>query len=67
MVVIELARYCMLSELLYDDDLILRSGTIDVFRSEFIKWKAAFWSKGLKVNLGKPCDGQWLHDKGWLI
>ena len=42
-----------LSELLYADDLILMCGTIDGNRNKFIKWKEAFESKGLKVNLGK--------------
>ena len=47
----------MLSELLYGDDLILMSVTIEVFRnkffnSKFLKWKESFESMGLKVNLG---------------
>ena len=42
-----------LSELLYADDLILMSETIDGLRSKFLKWKEAFESNGLKVNLGK--------------
>ena len=42
-----------LSELLYADDSILMSETIEGFRNKFLKWKEAFKSKGLKVNLGK--------------
>ena len=42
-----------LSELLYDDDLVLMSETIKGLRNKFLKWKEAFESKGLKVNLVK--------------
>ena len=52
-VVTELAREDALSELLYADDLVLMSETIEGFRNKFIKWKEAFESKDLKVNLGK--------------
>ena len=38
-----------LYELLYADDLDLMAET----HSQFIRWKAAFEGKGLKVNLGK--------------
>ena len=44
---------CALSELLYVDDLVLMSETIEGLRNKFLKWKEAFESKGLKVNLGK--------------
>ena len=43
----------MLSELLYADDLVLMSETIDELRYRFIEWKEAFWSNGLKFSLGK--------------
>ena len=43
----------MLSELLYADDLILMSETIEGHRNKFLKWKEAFECKGLKVNHGK--------------
>ena len=43
-----------LSELLYSDDLVLMIETIEGLRNKFLKWKEAFESKGLKVNLGKP-------------
>ena len=48
----ELSREGMLSELLYADDLVLMSETIEGLRNTFLKWKEAFESKGLKVNLG---------------
>ena len=52
-VVTEFAREGALSELLYADDLFLMSETTEGLRNKFIKWKEAFESKGLKVNLGK--------------
>ena len=42
----------MLSEVLYADDLVLMSETIEGLRDMFIKWKV-FESLFLKVNLGK--------------
>ena len=42
-----------LSELLYADDIVLMSETIEGLRNKFIKWKEAFESKGLNVNLVK--------------
>ena len=42
-----------LSELLYAGDLDLISETIEGLRDKFLKWKKAFESNGLKVNLGK--------------
>ena len=44
-VVTELAREGVLSELLYADDLVLMSETIDGLRTMFMKWKEAFVSK----------------------
>ena len=41
------------SELLYVDDLVLTSKTMNGLREKFWKWKKACKSKGLKVNLGK--------------
>ena len=52
-VVNEFARECLLSELLYADDLVLMSETIEGLRNKFLKWKVAFESKGLKVIIGK--------------
>ena len=42
-----------LSELMYTDDLVLTSETIDGLKNKFLKWKEVFESKCLKVNLGK--------------
>ena len=52
-VVTEFARGCALSELLFADDLVLMSETIEGHRDSFLKWKEAFECKGMKVNLGK--------------
>ena len=52
-VVTEFAKEGALRELLYANDLILMSETIEGLRNKFLKWKEAFESKGLKVNLGK--------------
>ena len=52
-VVTEFAREGVLSELLYAGDLALMSETIEGLSNTFIKWKKAFDSKGLKVNVGK--------------
>ena len=43
----------MLSELLYADDLVLISGTIDRLRNKSFTWRKAFESKGLNVELGQ--------------
>ena len=50
-VVTDFAREGALSESLYADDLVLMSETIKRLRNKFLKWKEAFESKGLKVNL----------------
>ena len=46
-------RNGLLSEMLHADDLVLMSETMEGLREKFWKWKEAFESKGLKVNLGK--------------
>ena len=51
-VVIEFAKEGALSELLYADDLALMSETIDGLRNKFLRWKDAFESKCMKVNIG---------------
>ena len=43
----------MLDKSLYSDDSLLMSETIEGLRDNFLKWKEALKSKGLKVNLGK--------------
>ena len=52
-VVTERAREGLLMEMLYADDLVLMSETMDGLREKFQKWKDAFECKGLKVNLKK--------------
>ena len=42
-----------LYELLYANDLVLMAETMEELETQFIRWKAAFEGKGLKVNLGK--------------
>ena len=49
----ESARNGLMSEMLYEDDLVLTSETMEGLREKFWKWKAALESKGLKVNLRK--------------
>ena len=46
-------RKGVLYELLYADDLVLMAETIEELEAKFIRWKAAFEGKGLKINLGK--------------
>ena len=41
------------SELLYADDLVLMSETIEVLGNKILKCRKAFESKNLKANLGK--------------
>ena len=52
-VVVEFAREGVLSEFLYDNDLVLMSETIKILRNKFLEWKEAFETKVLTVNLGK--------------
>ena len=40
-------------EILYRDDLVSMSKSIENLKEKFLKWKEAFKSKGLKVNLKK--------------
>ena len=42
-----------LYELLHADDLVLMEETIEELEAQFIRWKAAFEGKGLKINFGK--------------
>ena len=51
--VTELDSEGVLSELLFADDLVLMSDTIEGLSIKFLKWKEAFESKSLKVNVGK--------------
>ena len=52
-VVTELAIVGVLSELLYADDLVLMSETMEGLSNMLLKWKEAFESTGLKDNFGK--------------
>ena len=49
----ELGKEGVLGELLDVDDLVMMSETTEGLRNKFVKWKEAFESKGLKVNLVK--------------
>ena len=42
-----------LNKLLYVDDLVLMSETMEGLRNKFLEWKEAFESKRLKVKFGK--------------
>ena len=64
-VVIEFTREGALSELLYADDLVLMSETIEGLGNKFLKLKEPFESKGFKVNLMK--NHMWRHHKGWHV
>ena len=46
-------RNGLMSEMLYVDDLVLTSKTMEGVREKFWKWKEVFESNGLKVNHGK--------------
>ena len=52
-VVSESVREGLMREMLYADDLVLVSNTMEGLRGKFCTWSEAFESKGLKVNLGK--------------
>ena len=62
-VVTEFAREGALCELLYADDLVQMSETMEGLRNKFMKMNEAFGSKVLKVNLGKIKVMVWQHDK----
>ena len=52
-VVTEHARERLLNEILYADDLVLMSESMDDLRERFQKWRSALEGKGLKVHVGK--------------
>ena len=52
-VVTEKVRNGLMSEILYEDELVLTRETMQGLREKFWKWKESFESKGLKANLGK--------------
>ena len=49
----ENAREGLMNEILYVDDLVLMSASIGNLKEKFLKWKGAFESKRLKMNLKK--------------
>ena len=50
-VILENAREGLINEILYADDLILMSKSVENLKEKFLKWKETFESKGLKVNI----------------
>ena len=52
-VVLENAREGLMNEILYADDLILMSESVENLKEKLLQWKEAFISKRLKVNFKK--------------
>ena len=52
-VITEKARMGMVNELLYPDDFVLMSETMEDLQEKFLNWKDALASKNLKVNVRK--------------
>ena len=52
-VVTENAREDLIKEVLYADDLVLMSETMEGLKEKFLKWRSALENKRLKVNLEK--------------
>ena len=52
-VIWENEREGLMNKILYADDLVLMSESIENSKNKFLKWKEAFESKGLKVSLKK--------------
>ena len=52
-IISENPREGLMNEILYADDLVLMSESMENRKEKFLKWKEAFESKGLKVNLKK--------------
>ena len=52
-VVAEHARERLLNEILYADDLVLMSESLEDLRERFQRWRSALEDKGLEVNVGK--------------
>ena len=49
----ENAREGLITEILYADNLVLMNESMEILKEKFLKWKKAFESKRLKVNLKK--------------
>ena len=52
-VVTEDAREGLMHEILYADDLVITSDSMEDLREKFGKWKDSLESKGMKINIGK--------------
>ena len=52
-VISENAREALMNEIVCAHDLVLISESMESLKEKFLKWKEAFESKGLKVNLKK--------------
>ena len=52
-IITENSREGLMNEILFTDDSILMSENMENLREKFLKWKEAFKSKELKVNLQK--------------
>ena len=52
-VVTENVRQGLMKEVLYADDLVLMSETMEGLKKRFLKWRSALKSKGLEMNLEK--------------
>ena len=52
-VMTEHAREGLLNEILYADDLVLTSESLEDLRERFRRWRSALEDQGLKVNVGK--------------
>ena len=52
-VITENATEGLMNKILFADDLVLMSGYLENLRKKILKWKKAFDSKELKVNLEK--------------
>ena len=42
-----------MNEILYEDDLVLMSESLDELRERLQRWRSAMKDKGLKVSVGK--------------
>ena len=55
-VITESAREGLMKGIVYADDLMLVSDTMEELRGRFQKWREAFETKGLRVNLKKTIE-----------
>ena len=49
----ELLNEIILNEIIYADDLVLMSESLEHLRQRFQRWRSVLEDKGLKVNVGK--------------